>query len=193
MKSLSVSSRARKYRELHHISEGLGTAIVVQVCFSRAQNYFRTLQSMVFGNISSDSCVGKICTRNPDTGVNSIYGSYPRKSIAKFIFYSGEYSCCVEGDDISDSLDENANNIEVLCFRRYIFRHFRSKELQLYLPNVFSELKRIAGVIENFFGDCQVSNRFFWRFICVGHRVYRSSRRAIYSRNNSSTKISSSK
>jgi pyruvate, orthophosphate dikinase len=104
--------RAKKYRELHHISEGLGTAIVVQ--------------SMVFGNLSSDSCVGKICTRNPDTGANSIYG---------------EYSCCVEGDDISDSLDEKANNIE---------------ELQLYLPNVYSELKRTAGVIENFFGDSQV-------------------------------------
>jgi hypothetical protein len=29
---------------------------------------------MVFGNINPESCVGKLFTRNPDTGVNEIYG-----------------------------------------------------------------------------------------------------------------------
>lgn len=29
---------------------------------------------MVYGNLNSNSCVGKLCTRNPDTGVNEIYG-----------------------------------------------------------------------------------------------------------------------
>lgn len=29
---------------------------------------------MVYGNLNANSCVGKICTRNPDNGVNQIYG-----------------------------------------------------------------------------------------------------------------------
>jgi pyruvate, orthophosphate dikinase len=66
--------RAKKYRELHHISDDLGTAVVIQVFHSSRSSH--SMQSMVFGNFSTDSCVGKICTRNPDNGINNIYGKF---------------------------------------------------------------------------------------------------------------------
>lgn len=66
------SIRAKKYRKLHHLSENLGTAVVVQVNISDLCS--NSSKSMVFGNITPESCVGKLFSRNPNTGVNEIYG-----------------------------------------------------------------------------------------------------------------------
>ncbi|GAA1910103.1 pyruvate, phosphate dikinase [Streptomyces sodiiphilus] len=54
--------RARVYRKREHISESLGTAVNVQ--------------TMVFGNLGSDSGTGVAFTRDPATGQPGVYGDY---------------------------------------------------------------------------------------------------------------------
>jgi len=54
--------RARKYRDIHNISDDMGTAVIVQ--------------SMVFGNMNSISGSGVVFTRNPSTGDKEMYGEY---------------------------------------------------------------------------------------------------------------------
>ncbi|WP_327319553.1 pyruvate, phosphate dikinase [Streptomyces sp. NBC_01235] len=54
--------RARVYRRREHISEDLGTAVNVQ--------------TMVFGNLGSDSGSGVAFTRDPATGRPGLYGDY---------------------------------------------------------------------------------------------------------------------
>ncbi len=56
------TERARKYRQLHHIEEQIGTAVNVQ--------------AMVFGNMDETSGTGVAFTRNPSTGENCFYGEY---------------------------------------------------------------------------------------------------------------------
>ncbi|OYD07684.1 pyruvate, phosphate dikinase [Paludifilum halophilum] len=56
------NQRARIYRKVHKISDGLGTAVNVQM--------------MVFGNAGDDSGTGVAFTRNPSTGEKALYGEY---------------------------------------------------------------------------------------------------------------------
>ncbi len=56
------NDRAIYYRQMHKISDSLGTAVNVQ--------------SMVFGNLGEDSGTGVAFTRNPSTGENKLYGEY---------------------------------------------------------------------------------------------------------------------
>jgi pyruvate,orthophosphate dikinase len=56
------NDRAVAYREIHHISHNLGTAVNVQM--------------MVFGNLGNDSGTGVAFTRNPATGEREIYGEF---------------------------------------------------------------------------------------------------------------------
>ncbi len=56
------NDRAVAYREIHHISHSLGTAVNVQM--------------MVFGNLGQDSGTGVAFTRNPATGEREIYGEF---------------------------------------------------------------------------------------------------------------------
>ncbi|MFZ9521792.1 MAG: PEP/pyruvate-binding domain-containing protein, partial [Silvanigrellaceae bacterium] len=55
-------NRAKKYREIHSISNDWGTA--VNVC------------AMVFGNMGESSATGVCFTRDPSTGENIFYGEY---------------------------------------------------------------------------------------------------------------------
>ena len=55
-------NRAKKYREIHNISNDWGTA--VNVC------------AMVFGNMGETSATGVCFTRDPSTGENIFYGEY---------------------------------------------------------------------------------------------------------------------
>ncbi|NJN18935.1 MAG: pyruvate, phosphate dikinase [Oscillochloris sp.] len=54
--------RAVDYRRINKISDSLGTGVNVQ--------------SMVFGNMGSDSATGVAFTRNPSTGEHAIFGEY---------------------------------------------------------------------------------------------------------------------
>jgi pyruvate,orthophosphate dikinase len=56
------NERANVYRRLHNIPDTLGTAV--------------TVQSMVFGNLGSQSLTGVFFTRDPGTGENRLYGEY---------------------------------------------------------------------------------------------------------------------
>jgi len=56
------NDRATAYREIHHISHNLGTAVNVQM--------------MVFGNLGNDSGTGVAFTRNPATGEKEMYGEF---------------------------------------------------------------------------------------------------------------------
>ena len=56
------SARAIAYRDFNKIPHDLGTAVNVQ--------------TMVFGNMGSDSGTGVAFTRNPNTGENVLYGEY---------------------------------------------------------------------------------------------------------------------
>ncbi|MDP3050417.1 MAG: PEP/pyruvate-binding domain-containing protein, partial [Eubacteriales bacterium] len=56
------TDRAITYRKINKIPDTLGTAVNVQ--------------TMVFGNMGSDSGSGVAFTRNPSTGENKIYGEY---------------------------------------------------------------------------------------------------------------------
>lgn len=57
-----MSPRAIAYRNIHNISDSLGTAI--------------NIQTMVFGNKGEDSATGVVFTRNPSTGEKKIFGEY---------------------------------------------------------------------------------------------------------------------
>src|SRR3989339_900918 len=54
--------RAVSYRKIENIPQDWGTAV--------------NIQSMVFGNMGSDSATGVAFTRNPGTGENKFYGEY---------------------------------------------------------------------------------------------------------------------
>ncbi|HZK55314.1 MAG TPA: pyruvate, phosphate dikinase [Desulfosporosinus sp.] len=56
------NDRAKFYRRINHIPDEIGTAVNVQ--------------SMVFGNMGSDSGTGVAFTRNPSTGESALYGEY---------------------------------------------------------------------------------------------------------------------
>jgi len=56
------NERAVTYRRLNNIPASWGTAVNVQ--------------SMVFGNLGTDSATGVAFTRNPSTGENAFYGEY---------------------------------------------------------------------------------------------------------------------
>lgn len=56
------TKRARNYRDHHGISHDLGTAC--------------NIQTMVFGNMGTDSASGVAFTRNPSTGEAKLYGEY---------------------------------------------------------------------------------------------------------------------
>eukprot|EP01038_Epipyxis_sp_PR26KG_P012263 gene12263-16443_t len=56
------STRAIKYRDIHNISNELGTAV--------------TIQCMVYGNMNNHSGSGVAFTRDPSTGIKRFYGEY---------------------------------------------------------------------------------------------------------------------
>src|SRR5690606_33410433 len=56
------SDKAKAYREIEGIPDGIGTAVNVQ--------------RMVFGNMNHQSGTGVAFTRNPNTGANTLYGDF---------------------------------------------------------------------------------------------------------------------
>ena len=57
-----MGRKAKEYRRIHRLSEGMGTAVNVQ--------------AMVFGNKGDDSGTGVAFTRDPSTGAQGTYGDY---------------------------------------------------------------------------------------------------------------------
>eukprot|EP00981_Chlorochromonas_danica_P015009 scaffold9957_cov159-Ochromonas_danica.AAC.1 len=63
------SRTAIQYRELHNISTGLYSAVVIQ--------------SMVYGNLNETSGSGMAYTRNPNTGLKELYGEYLNNAVGE--------------------------------------------------------------------------------------------------------------
>jgi pyruvate,orthophosphate dikinase len=102
-----MNPRAITYRKLNRIPDGWGTAVNVQ--------------SMVFGNMGTDSGTGVAFTRDPATGANLFYG---------------EFLMNAQGEDvvagirtplpIADLEGENPKAFAELCkVRRILERHYR--------------------------------------------------------------------
>lgn len=68
------SEETLSYRELHEIPSGIGVAAVVQ--------------SMVFGNLDDNSCIGTVFTRDPSSGENSICGDFMIKAQGGDLMFS---------------------------------------------------------------------------------------------------------
>lgn len=65
---------------------------------------------MVYGNLSAQSCTGKMYTRNPDNGDNEIYGCY----LFSLSYYRvGEYIRCAEGDEVLESVERQTYRLKV--------------------------------------------------------------------------------
>ena len=60
------SERAIEYRDMHGIDHDLGTAV--------------NIQTMVYGNLSQQSCTGVYFTRDPATGEPELYGEWLRQA-----------------------------------------------------------------------------------------------------------------
>lgn len=60
------NDRAKVYRKMNGISDGLGTAV--------------NIQEMVYGNLSDNSLTGVAFSRNPSTGENKLYGEFLEKA-----------------------------------------------------------------------------------------------------------------
>lgn len=105
--------RAKRYRDHHAISHDLGTAV--------------TVQTMVFGNLDSDSGTGVLFSRNPLTGEPSPYGEYLKRAQGEDVVSgkstpqpldtmkaanSGAYEQLIEAADILERENREMQDIE---------------------------------------------------------------------------------
>ena len=117
-----MNDRAIKYRKINSIPENWGTAV--------------NIQSMVFGNFGDTSGTGVCFTRNPSTGVKSIFG---------------EYLINAQGEDVVAGTHTPAQ----------ITNHGKeenfsdSPSLEEKMPSVFGELVKYCTVLEKHFKDMQ--------------------------------------
>lgn len=112
--------RAIAYRELNNIPEDMGTAVNVQ--------------SMVFGNMGTNSGTGVAFTRNPATGENVFYG---------------EYLMNAQGEDVVAGI----RTPQPLTIKQKGDRNIMSLEEEM--PDVFKELNSIRLTLDKHFRDMQ--------------------------------------
>ena len=114
--------RAVSYRKIENIPQDWGTAV--------------NIQSMVFGNMGSDSATGVAFTRNPGTGENKFYG---------------EYLINVQGEDVvaglrtpspinEDSKNDHNKNLV---------------SLEKGMPAIYQQLFKYQKRLENHYHDMQ--------------------------------------
>jgi len=114
--------RAIKYRELNSISHECGTAVNVQ--------------SMVFGNMGSDSLTGVLFTRNPSDGERELFG---------------EFLVNAQGEDIVSGTHTPAQ----ITTKGKESTYSEEKSLQEINNNIFNQLNELAIRLENHFFDMQ--------------------------------------
>lgn len=117
------SDRARVYRERNHIDHYLSTAA--------------TVQTMVFGNMGENSCTGVLFTRNPITGVKTLFG---------------EFLPNAQGEDVVAGTT-NTQPLTKLDAERNGMPSELSMEISQ--PQIFNELSAIADKLESHFRDMQ--------------------------------------
>jgi len=114
------NERAKTYRKLNNIPEEWGTAVNVQ--------------SMVYGNLGSNSGTGVAFTRNPATGENVFYGEYLMKA---------------QGEDVVAGIRTPQPINKLQKGSRDIL------SLEEENPRIYGELEEIRGRLEAHYTDMQ--------------------------------------
>lgn len=115
------SPRAEKYRHIHGIDPGLGTAVSVQ--------------AMVYGSLSHDSCAGVAMSRDPNHGRPGLYGEYLSGALCTEV---------VTGSRTPDPLT-----------RAQARRGEGERSLEAVFPAFYQQLVDVVSVLEAHFGDAQ--------------------------------------
>jgi len=128
------SNRAKIYRKLNEIPSEWGTAVNVQ--------------SMVFGNMGSESATGVVFTRNPSNGKNEIYG---------------EYLINAQGEDVV----AGTRTPQHIAKKARKDSKIKERSMEEYMPKMFKELKKILNLLEKHYKDMQdveftVENKKLW-------------------------------
>ncbi len=126
--------RAIKYRELNDIRKLMGTAVNVQ--------------SMVFGNMGSNSATGVAFTRDPSTGENK--------------YFYGEYLINAQGEDVVAGI-RTPQQITIAGSRAWSKSHGVTEKqraskfpsLEETMPRVFKQLDAIKDTLEKHYRDMQ--------------------------------------
>ncbi|KJV55574.1 pyruvate, phosphate dikinase [Orientia chuto str. Dubai] len=112
-----MSDHAITYRKLHKISDNIGTAVIVQ--------------TMVFGNMGSDSATGVVFTRNPLTGTNQLYGEF---------LVNAQGDNIVSGNSIPNLISDDNND---------------SNTLKSIMPSMYEELLQHCQKLEQYYCSIQ--------------------------------------
>ncbi len=128
------SNRAKVYRKLNQIPSEWGTAVNVQ--------------SMVFGNMGSDSATGVVFTRNPSDGTNEIYG---------------EYLVNAQGEDVV----AGTRTPQHITKKSRINSKTKEKSMEEFMPKLFNQLKKNLLILEKYYKDMQdveftIENNKLW-------------------------------
>ena len=128
------SNRAKIYRKLNQIPSEWGTAVNVQ--------------SMVFGNMGTDSATGVVFTRNPSDGTNAIYG---------------EYLINAQGEDVV----AGTRTPQHITKKSRKDSGTKEESMEEFMPKIFKELKFFLSILEKHYKDMQdveftVENKKLW-------------------------------
>ena len=128
------SNRAKIYRKLNQIPSEWGTAVNVQ--------------SMVFGNMGTDSATGVVFTRNPSDGTNAIYG---------------EYLINAQGEDVVAGI----RTPQHITKKSRKDSGTKEESMEESMPKIFKELKFFLSILEKHYKDMQdveftVENKKLW-------------------------------
>jgi len=126
--------RAIKYRSINNIPDDWGTAVNVQ--------------SMVFGNLNSDSATGVLFTRDPSNGDKRIFG---------------EFLSNAQGEDLVAGI----RNPHQITEHFRIMANDSQPSLEVTMPETFKQLTVIAAKLEHHFKDMQdieftIQNKQLW-------------------------------
>lgn len=125
--------RAVTYRRIENIPSEWGTAV--------------TVQAMVFGNLGEDCATGVAFTRDLSTGKNEL---------------NGDFLLNAQGEDVVAGI-RTPQQITLTASRQRAQREGRSEEerkaaypsLEEQMPECFSQLREVAGVLETHYTDAQ--------------------------------------
>jgi pyruvate,orthophosphate dikinase len=111
-----MSSRAVKYRQINNIIDSRGTAV--------------NIQSMVFGNMGSNSATGVAFTRNPSTGEKILFG---------------EFLVNAQGEDVVAGIRTPS----------HMNSSGKSDSMQELMPEIYNQFNKIAADLETHYKDMQ--------------------------------------
>src|SRR5437868_1328385 len=94
------------------------------------------VQAMVFGNMGEDCATGVAFTRNPSTGANEFYG---------------EYLVNAQGEDVVAGI----RTPQHLTIAGKKASHSELPAMEEVMPEVFAELRKVRGILEDKYRDMQ--------------------------------------